>query len=81
MSDKNVEIHHYTSLIGKICTLILFPIYGLVYGFFNRGIYEDYRAILFQRKCGSFVGDNINLEKHPEVATLLGINKEVRSEK
>ena len=72
--DKShVEVEHYATFLAKFLQILLFPIYGLMYGFFNHELYDDYKRLLFQKRYGSFSSDVINLERHKHIAQICGV--------
>lgn len=73
ISGDIVEIHHYISFTGKVCILFLFPVIGIVSGFLNMDVYDDYKRLLFQKRYGSFSTTRLYLQKHPEYYKLLGL--------
>ena len=65
ISEKDVLMHHYTTILGKITEILLFPVAGLMYGF-NSETIDDYKRIIFQKKYGSFTADQCYKIHTPE---------------
>lgn len=59
INDSYVEIHYLASIWGKILLTILFPVQGLIVGFFNKELYKGYKRMYFQKKYGSFSSDRV----------------------
>lgn len=66
INGSYVEIHYLTSIWGKILLTILFPVQGLISGFFNKELYKEYKRMYFQKKYGSFSSDRVYKSRNPE---------------
>ncbi len=59
ISKGAVEIHYLTSLLGKVLCILLFPVNGLIHGFFNKELYSEYNKMFQEKKYGSFSSDKV----------------------
>ena len=67
ISDNDVITHRFTNWIGIFLSVILFPLQGLISGFGDKDMYQDYKKLFNQKKYGSFRSNKIWKSRQPEL--------------